>query len=122
MKYTIEKEMPGRVRVKLIGPVPQEDLGALEAVLDSCDYISSHRVYPRIGSIALTYEPGEKNRLRVLKHLCDIDRRRIDEAAKSHALSTTAQTHQLLLDIAWLAGTYFARRVFFPKPLSLIWP
>ena len=121
MKYAIEKEMPGRVRVKLIGPVPQEDLGALEAVLDSCDYISSHRVYPRIGSIALTYEPGEKNRLRVLKHLCDIDRRRIDEAAKSHALSTTAQTHQLLLDIAWLAGTYFARRVFFPKPLSLIW-
>lgn len=121
MQYTIEKEIPGRLRIKLIGPVPQSDLGALEAVLDECGDIRKARVYPRIGSIALAYEPGEANRLRVLKHLCDIDRDVIDAHREGHSLSTTAQTHRLLLDIAWLAGTYFLRRWFLPTPLSFAW-
>ena len=121
MQYTIQKEIPGRLRIKLIGPVPRSDLGALEAVLDECVEIRKARVYPRIGSIALAYEPGEANRLRVLKHLCDIDRNAIDAHREGHSLSTTAQTHRLLLDIAWLVGTYFLRRWFLPTPLSWIW-
>ncbi|MBQ9041325.1 MAG: heavy metal translocating P-type ATPase [Eggerthellaceae bacterium] len=121
MQYTIEKEIPGRIRVKLIGPVPQEDLGALEAVLDACPDICSSRVYPRTGSIAFTHEPGEATRLRALKWLCDIDRDSIDAAREGHSLSTSAQSHRLLLDIAWLAGTYFLRRWFLPTPLSYIW-
>ena len=121
MRYTIEKETPGRIRVKLVGPVPQEDLGALEAVLGACPDITGARVYPRIGSIAITHEPGEVNRLRVLKHLCDIDRSAIEAAREGHSLSTSAQTHSLLLDIAWLAGTYFMRRWLLPYPLSLAW-
>ena len=121
MKYTIEKEIPGRIRVKLIGPVPQEDLGALEAVLDECPDISSARVYPRIGSIAVTFEPAEDVRLRVLKYLCDIERDAIEQAREGHSLSTTAQTHNLLLDIAWITGTYLARRFILPMPLSFAW-
>lgn len=121
MQYAIEKEIPGRIRVKLVGPVPQEDLGALEAVLAACPDIASARVYPRIGSIAVTHEPGEVGRLRVLKYLCDIERDTIDAAREGHSLSTTAQSHNLLLDIAWLAGTYFARRWLLPLPLSFAW-
>lgn len=121
MNYTIEKETPGRVRVKLVGPVPAEDLGALEAVLDECPDVQSARVYPRIGSIAVTYEPGQATRMRVLKHLCDIDRAAIEGAREGHSLSTTAQSHNLLLDIAWLAGSYFARRWLLPQPLSFAW-
>ena len=121
MQYTIEKEICGRIRVKLVGPVPQEDLGALEAVLAACPDITGVRVYPRIGSIAVTYEPGEVNRLCVLKYLCDIERETIDAAREGHSLSTTAQSHNLLLDIAWLAGTYFARRWLLPMPLSFAW-
>ena len=121
MKYTIEKEVPGRIRVMLVGPVPQDDLGALEAVLDACPDIRSARVYPRIGSIAVTFEPGEANRLRVLKYLCDIERGAIEGAREGHSLSTSAQTHRLLLDIAWLAGSYFARRWLLPTPLSFAW-
>jgi len=121
MQYSIEKEIPGRIRVKLVGPVPQEDLGALEAVLATCPDIISARVYPRIGAIAVTHEPDEVARLRVLKYLCDIERDTIDAAREGHSLSTTAQSHSLLLDIAWLAGTYFVRRWFLPSPLSWIW-
>ena len=121
MQYTIEKEIPGRIRVKLVGPVPQDDLGALEAVLAACPDIASARVYPRIGSIAIVHEPGEAGRLRTLKYLCDIDRSTIDAAREGHSLSTTAQSHNLLLDIAWLAGTYLVRRWVLPMPLSFAW-
>ena len=121
MKFTIEKEIPGRIRVKLTGPVPLEYLGALEAVLDACPDITSAHVYPRIGSIAITHEPGEAYRLRALKHLCDIERDTIDAAHEGHSLSTNAQSHNLLLDIAWLAGSYFARRWFLPQPISWVW-
>ena len=121
MQFTIENEIPGRVRVKLMGRVPQEDLGALEHVLAECRDIETARVYPRIGSITLTYQPTEAARLRVLKHLCDIDRSVIDDAREHRSLSTTAQTHQLLLDITWLAGTYFLRRWLLPTPLSFVW-
>ena len=121
MNYTIENEIPGRVRVKLVGPVPQEDLGPLEAVLDTYPDIVDARVYPRIGSIAVTYEPGEASRLRVLKHLCDIDRDAIDKARERRSLSTGARSHGLLLDIAWMAGAYLARRWLLPTPLSWAW-
>lgn len=121
MDYTIETEIPGRIRLKLVGPVPQEDLGALEAVLDTCPDIHTARVYPRIGSIAVTYADGQAARMRVLKFLCDIDRATIEGAREGHSISTTAQTHGLLIDIAWLAGTYFARRWLLPQPFSLVW-
>ena len=121
MKYTISKEIPGRLRVKLIGPVPADDMGPLEAVLDECPDIASARVYPRIGEIAVTYAPGSSTRLRVMKWLCDIDSQAIEEARHTHSVSTSVQTRQLLLDIAWLAGTYFMRRWFLPRPLSFAW-
>ncbi len=121
MKYTISKEIPGRLRVKLIGPVPADDMGPLEAVLDECPDIASARVYPRIGEIAVTYAPGSSTRLRVMKWLCDIDSQAIEEARHTHSVSTSVQTRQLLLDIAWLAGTYFMRRWFLPRLLSFAW-
>ncbi len=121
MDYTIEKEIPGRIRVKLAGPVPQDYLGALEAVLDACADICQFRIYPRIGSIAITYEPNEVTRLQALKYLCDIDRTTIESAREKRVLSTTALSHNLLLDIAWLAGTYLVRRALLPHPLSFAW-
>ena len=66
MKYSIEKEFPGHLRIKLIGPVPEEDLGALEAVLAKSPAIDDFRVYPRIGSISLAYSPENDGRRRAL--------------------------------------------------------
>lgn len=52
MKYQIANELPGRLRVKLAGPVPPADLDALYRVLGSCPDIAKSTVYPRIGSVA----------------------------------------------------------------------
>ncbi len=141
MEYTIEREIPGRIRVKLIGPVPQNDLGALEACIKGCPDIHSARIYPRIGSIAVTYglqcEPNDGNadgcaanpstseadaaRERVLAYLSGIDRVMIEGAREGHSLSTSAQSHQLLLDISWLTGSYLLRRLALPTPISFAW-
>lgn len=121
MKYTIEREIPGRIRIRLIGPVPDADVGALEAVLAACPQIREARVYPRIGAVAVTFAPDDVTRLEVLAYLCGIDAQAIEDMREGHSLSTAARTHNLLLDIAWLAGSYLMRRWFLPYPLSLAW-
>ena len=72
MKYQIANELPGRLRVKLAGPVPPADLDALYRVLGSCPDIAKSTVYPRIGSVALTYNAAPGGRARVLEHLAGI--------------------------------------------------
>ena len=58
MQYTIVSEIPGRVRVRLAGNVPEADVEPLQAALEKSPAITSARVYPRIGSVALAYEIG----------------------------------------------------------------
>lgn len=120
MKFSIKTEYPGRLRVKLIGPVPPEDLGALEAVLAASPAIAKARVYPRIGEIAVSYDRAADARKRVLAYLCAIDAAMIDDKRQGHSLSTSAHTHQLLMDLAVLAGSYLARRLLLPQPISFV--
>ena len=121
MKYTIVREIPGRIRLKLEGPVPDCDIGAFESVLGDCAAIAESRIYPRIGELAIVYDPGPEARETALAHLDGIDRSAIDDARSTRSLSTSVQTRQLLLEIAWLTGTYFARRWFLPKPVAFVW-
>ena len=121
MRYVIAREMPGRMRVRLEGPVPESDMGALCSVLDACPDIVSAHVYPLIGSIAVTYEPVDDTRSRVLDFLSSIERNDVERMRQTGSFSSSAQTRGLLLDIAWLAGTYFIRRWLLPNPLAMIW-
>ena len=118
MKYSIEKEYPGHLRVKLHGPVPQEDLGALEAVLKKSPAIADFRVYPRIGSLTLAYSPEADGRKRAMAYLCAIDKEMIDASREGHSISTRSMTQNLLLDLATMTGVYFMRRLFLPAPIS----
>ena len=118
MKYSIEKEYPGHLRVKLHGPEPQEDLGALEAVLKKSPAIVDFRVYPRIGSLTLTYSPEADGRKRAMAYLCAIDKEMIDASREGHSISTRSMTQNLLLDLATMTGVYFMRRLFLPTPIS----
>ncbi len=120
MKYYIEKEFPGRMRIKLAGPVPENDCGALEAVLAASPAITKFRLYPRIGSIALSYAQEQSGRRRAIAYLCAIDEGMIESAREGHSLSTNSQSQSLLLDIATLAGAYVLRRAFLPKPLAMV--
>ena len=121
MEYTIEREIPGRVRVKLAGPVPDVDMGPLCALLGQCEAIGDYKVYPRIGSIAVTFEAQGDARDRVLAYLGGVDREAIERARDGNSYSPQLQTRKLVMDIAWLAGTYFLRRWFLPIPLSYVW-
>ena len=107
MKYSIEKEYPGHLRVKLHGPVPQEDLGAFEAVLKKSPAIVDFRVYPRIGSLTLAYSPEADGRKRAMAYLCAIDKEMIDASREGHSISTRSMTQNLLLDLATMTGVYF---------------
>ena len=121
MRFIIAREMPGRMRVRLEGPVPESDMGALSSLLDACPDIITARVYPLIGSIAVTYEPVDEVRSRVLGFLGGIERDDVERMRQTGSFSSSAQTRGLLLDIAWLVGTYFARRWLLPNPLAMIW-
>ena len=52
MDFAPVKELPGRVRVKLRGPVPEGDVSALEQVVRACPDVTKATVYPRNGEIA----------------------------------------------------------------------
>ncbi len=121
MKYKIANELPGRLRVQLIGHVPSEDLDALYRVLGQCPDITKSTVYPRIGSIAITYAGSKTARNRVLKHLTAIDAQAIAKAKSGCTLDLAPRTHSLLLDLAGLVSAHFLRRWFLPAPLSTAW-
>lgn len=66
MKYTIEHEIPGRIRVRLYGRVPESDVDALESLMTACPCVTSVNVYPRIGSLSVTFAGGDKDRKSVV--------------------------------------------------------
>ena len=121
MKFSIKREIPGRLRLKLAGPVPDEDLGPFCSLLENCPDILSACVYPRIGELAVTFEASGDKRARVLERLSAIEREDIEAMRDTHAFPVSAQTRGLLLDIAWLAGAYAARRLLLPQPVSMVW-
>ncbi len=86
MKYQIANELPGRLRVKLAGPVPPADLDALYRVLGASPDIAKSTVYPRIGSVALVYNAAPGARARVLDHLAGIDAAAIAKAKQGCGL------------------------------------
>ena len=45
MDYVIASEVPGRLRVRLVGPVPADDLDALYRVLGACPAVERANVY-----------------------------------------------------------------------------
>ena len=120
MYYTIERELPGRIRVSLAGPVPENDVGPLTALLDACPAVLSSQVYPHIGSIAITYAAADENRSLVLGRLASIERLDIERVRENHSYSSSIRPSNLLLDIAWLAGTYLVRRLFLPRPIAMV--
>ena len=122
MKFTIEHELPGRLRVRLAGSVPLADLDPLASVVTNAPNVESAVVYPRIGSLAVRYDasvPGARTVL--LEHLAAIDAATIEVARAECVMNLAPRTNSLLIEIAELVGFHFARRCFLPAPLSVLW-
>ncbi|HJG31608.1 MAG TPA: heavy metal translocating P-type ATPase [Collinsella ihuae] len=118
MQITIEHEVPGRMRVKLAGRVPDADLDALRRVLLSAPAIAAVSIYPRIGSVAVRYADGEREG--ALAALRAVDAEAIDAARGSCEIALAPKTHGLLMDVATLVGGHVARRWFLPAPVRAL--
>ena len=56
MKFSIIKEIPGRARLRLAGPVPEEDLDALIKLAKEIDGVRRVQLYGRIGQMSVDFE------------------------------------------------------------------
>lgn len=117
MDIRILSELPGRMRVGLRGPVPEADVDALEQVVVACPLVTKVAVYPRIGSLAVSYRDVPGARERIVAHLLSVDAQAIEHARLDCAGAIVPRTHTLLLDLAWLVGFHYLRRWFAPAPL-----
>lgn len=118
MQFEITHEVPGRMRVILAGKVPANQLDALYTTLAACESVKKSKVYPRIGSISITYVPTKVARSAVLAHLKAIDEAAIERAMQGACVEVAPRAHALLMDLALLVGGHFLRRAFLPKILS----
>lgn len=122
MQYTIVSEIPGRVRVRLAGNVPETDVEPLQAALEKSPAIASARVYPRIGSVALAYDATDASaRDAALAWLGMLDAAAVDEARAGCAGALAPRADNLLMDIAELVGFHYMRRWFLPAPIRAAW-
>lgn len=122
MQYTIVSEIPGRVRVRLAGNVPEVDVEPLQAALEKSSAIASARVYPRIGSVALAYDAADASaRDAALAWLGMLDAAAVDEARAGCAGALAPRADNLLMDIAELVGFHYMRRWFLPAPIRAAW-
>lgn len=78
MKFSIIKEIPGRARLKLAGPVPEEDLDALIKLTKEIDGVRRVQLYGRIGQMSVDFEAPK--RTNVLDALCEINAEKIADA------------------------------------------
>ena len=122
MQYTIVSEIPGRLRVRLAGNVPEADVEPLQTALEKSPAIASARVYPRIGSVALAYDEADATACdEALSWLGMLDAAAIDEARGECAGMLAPRADNLLMDIAELVGFHYLRRWFLPAPLRAAW-
>ncbi|MDR2587112.1 MAG: hypothetical protein LBC23_02470, partial [Coriobacteriales bacterium] len=129
MRYTVEHQIPGRVRVCLRGRIPAADACALSALIEAWDGVRGCVIYPRTGSIAITHEEtgeaaGGKMGVRILKQL---DRLTLTEVvaqrpSESHLQAQAYRFEPTLWEqIVGLLVRRVVVRLLLPLPLRFIY-
>lgn len=118
MKFSIMKEIPGRARLKLAGPVPEGDLDALIKLAKEIDGVRRVQLYGRIGQMSVDFDASK--RTCVLDALCEIDTDKIAEAKSGYSVQLEPRTHALFMDLAVMIGARYARKWFLPAPIRAV--
>lgn len=118
MKFSIIKEIPGRARLKLAGPVPEGDLDALIKLAKEIDGVRRVQLYGRIGQMSVDFDAPK--RTCVLDALCEIDTDKIAEAKSGYSVQLEPRTHALFMDLAVMIGARYARKWFLPAPIRAV--
>ena len=120
MKYTIDHELPQRIRLTLTDPVSASDVAALEPMLASWAGIERVRVYPRIRSVAI-WSRDEVAKTALLGRLDVLTPEQLSAAgAQTSGVPAPVDT-PVVRNIARLAGAHLLRRWFMPPALRTIW-
>lgn len=118
MKFSIIKEIPGRARLRLAGPVPEEDLDTLIKLTKEIDGVRRVQLYGRIGQMSVDFETPQ--RTNVLDALCKIDAEKIANAKTGYSVQFEPRTHALFMSLATLIGARYARKWFLPAPIRAV--
>ena len=118
MKFSIIKEIPGRARLKLAGPVPEGDLDALIKLAKEIDGVHRVQLYGRIGQMSVDFDAPK--RTCVLDALCEIDADKIAEAKSGYSVQLEPRTHALFMDLAVMIGARYARKWVLPAPIRAV--
>ena len=120
MWFSIEHEVPGRVRVRLSGRIAARDVDPLATVVMSAPGARDVRIYPRTGSVAVSYEPVGDARSDVLAYLRGIDQAALDGARSECTVQLANREQELLLQIADHVGAHYLRRALLPNPFRML--
>jgi heavy metal translocating P-type ATPase len=121
MRFTIKHQIPGRVRVSLLGRIPLADAHALVHIIEQWDTVQSCTVYPRTGSLAIAHTSTDTQVLRRL------DRLTLAEIAQQRPSETQlqAQLHQydrtLWEQVVGLVARRVLVRFLLPMPLRFLY-
>jgi heavy metal translocating P-type ATPase len=121
MRYTIEHQIPGRIRINLLGRIPAADACALSAIIEQWSGTRSCTIYPRTGSLVIVHE-GDASP--ILKRLDRLNVSEIAERRPSEAqLRTQAYRFERSLweQIVGLLLRRIAVRLVLPLPLRFIY-
>ncbi len=128
MKYKIEHEVPGRVRISLSGTIPNGDVDALSDIIGEIKGVSSVKVFPKIGSIAIKYgsdassdKATQEMRSSLLSSIEAIGCTDIEQAKERYPMQLATRTSSLLTDIASLVSSHLATRYLLPAPIRYVW-
>lgn len=117
MRYVIEHEVPGRLRLTFADHLGASDALALEASLSSWTGVERVRSYPRIRSVAIWYRDALA-RTALLDRLNELSRVQLD-AVRAQALAPAVPS--AARSIIRLVGNHLIRRWLLPPALRAVW-
>lgn len=129
MKYTIEHEIPGRIRITVGGFIPDGDMFAFEELFSQSEDVTSYVIYQRIGSIAFRYgskrirsmEVLDADREALIAYLDTLDIKTVIAHRPTYTTAMVPHTNQLLGTLAGMVLGRIITRYFLPVPLRTAW-
>ena len=120
MRYVIEHEVPGRLRLTFADHLDASDALALETSLSSWTGVERVRSYPRIRSIAIWYRDALA-RTALLDRLNELSRVQLDAACAQAPTALALAVPSAARSIIRLVGNHLIRCWLLPPALRAVW-
>lgn len=120
MRYVIEHEVPGRLRLTFADHLGASDALALEDSLSSWTGVERVRSYPRIRSVAIWYRDALA-RTALLDRLNELSRVQLDAVRAQAPTALAPAVPSAARSIIRLVGNHLIRRWLLPPALRAVW-